>query len=49
MKKVLIIIGAILLVALIAAGSFYGGMTYQTNQADPGAGKIYAGSRDDRR
>jgi len=34
MKKVLIIIGAILLAALIAGGSFYGGITFQTNQAD---------------
>ena len=34
MKKVLIIIGAILLAALLAGGSFYAGMAYQTNQAD---------------
>jgi hypothetical protein len=34
MKKVLIIIGAILLAALIAGGSFYGGIAYQTNQAN---------------
>ena len=34
MKKVLIILGAILLAALIAGGSFYAGIAYQTNQAD---------------
>jgi hypothetical protein len=34
MKKILIIVGAILLAALIAGGSFYGGMAYQTQQAD---------------
>jgi hypothetical protein len=34
MKKILIIVGAILLAALIAGGSFYGGMAYQTRQAD---------------
>jgi hypothetical protein len=34
MKKVLIIVGAILLAALIAGGSFYGGIAYQANQAD---------------
>src|SRR5512139_386488 len=34
MKKILIIVGAILLAALIAGGSFYGGMAYQTKQAD---------------
>lgn len=34
MKKILIIVGAILLAALIAGGSFYAGMAYQTNQAD---------------
>jgi hypothetical protein len=34
MKKILIIVGAILLAALIAGGSFYAGRAYQTNQAD---------------
>jgi hypothetical protein len=34
MRKLLIIIGMILLVALVAAGSFWGGMTYQSKQAD---------------
>lgn len=34
MKKILVIVGAILLVAAIAAGSFYGGMAYQTNQVN---------------
>ena len=34
MKKILIIAGAILLAALIAGGSFWGGMKYQTKQAD---------------
>jgi len=34
MKKIIIIIGAILLAALIAGGSFYAGMAYQTKQAD---------------
>lgn len=33
MKTTLIVIGMIVLVALVAAGSFYGGMVYQTNQA----------------
>ena len=32
MKKVLIIVGAILVIGLVAAGSFWGGMTYKTNQ-----------------
>jgi hypothetical protein len=32
MKNVLLIIGVLLLVALVAAGSFWGGMTYQKNQ-----------------
>lgn len=34
MKKTLSIIGAIVLVAAIAAGSFWGGMTYQEQQAN---------------
>jgi hypothetical protein len=34
MKKILVIVGAILLAVVIAAGSFYGGMAYQTNQAN---------------
>ena len=34
MKKVLIIVGAILLAALIAGGSFYAGIAYQTKQAE---------------
>ncbi len=34
MKKTLIIIGLVILAGLIAAGSFWGGMTYQTKQAD---------------
>ncbi len=33
MKTTLIVIGMIVLVALVAAGSFYGGIVYQTNQA----------------
>jgi hypothetical protein len=33
MKTTLIVIGLIILVVLVAAGSFYGGMVYQTNQA----------------
>jgi hypothetical protein len=32
MKKILIIAGAILLAGAIAAGSFYGGVAYQTNK-----------------
>ncbi|HEX7973360.1 MAG TPA: DUF5666 domain-containing protein [Anaerolineales bacterium] len=32
MKKVLIIIGAVVLALAIAGGSFYGGMAYQNNQ-----------------
>jgi hypothetical protein len=32
MKTILIIIGSIILAGAIAAGSFYGGMTYQSNQ-----------------
>lgn len=34
MKKILMIIGLILAAGLIAAGSFWGGMKYQSNQAD---------------
>jgi hypothetical protein len=34
MKKILIIVGAVLLAVLIAGGSFYAGMAYQTKQAD---------------
>ena len=34
MKKILIIAGAILLAAVIAAGSFWGGMAYQTKRAN---------------
>ena len=34
MKKILIAVGAILLAGAIAAGSFWGGMAYQTNQAN---------------
>jgi len=34
MKKGLIITGIILLIAVVAAGSFWGGMTYQTNRAN---------------
>src|SRR3989304_2479328 len=33
MKKTLIIVGVILLVILVAAGSFWGGMAYQTRRA----------------
>jgi len=33
MKTTLLIIGTFILVVLVAAGSFYGGMVYQTNQA----------------
>lgn len=33
MKTTIIVIGMIVLIALVAAGSFYGGMMYQTNQA----------------
>ena len=32
MKKVWIILGAVVLAVIIAAGSFYGGMAYQRNQ-----------------
>lgn len=32
MKTTLLIIGTFILVVLVAAGSFYGGMVYQTNQ-----------------
>lgn len=32
MKKILLIIGAVLLAVLLSAGSFYGGMAYQRNQ-----------------
>jgi hypothetical protein len=34
MKKILMITGIILVAAVIATGSFWGGMTYQTNKAD---------------
>lgn len=34
MKKILISVGAILVVGLVAAGSFWGGMTYQSNQVN---------------
>jgi hypothetical protein len=34
MKKVLIITGIIVLFAVVAAGSFWGGMTYQTNKVN---------------
>lgn len=34
MKKVLIIVGAVLLAGLIAAGSFWAGMAYQTNKTE---------------
>ena len=34
MKKVLIILGAVIVVGLIAFGSFEGGMAYQRNQQD---------------
>jgi hypothetical protein len=34
MKKILIVVGAILLAGLIAAGSFWGGMAYQIKQAE---------------
>jgi len=33
MKTTLLIIGKFILLVLVAAGSFYGGMAYQTNQA----------------
>ena len=34
MKKIIIIVGALLLAGLIAAGSFWAGMAYQTNKAE---------------
>ena len=34
MKKIIIIVGAVLLAGLIAAGSFLAGMAYQTNKAE---------------
>jgi hypothetical protein len=34
MKKILIILGAVILAAAIAGGSFYGGMAYQRSQAN---------------
>ena len=34
MNKILMIIGAVVLAVVVAAGSFYGGMAYQRNQAD---------------
>jgi hypothetical protein len=34
MKKILIIVGAVLLVAAVAAGSFWGGMAYKSKQLD---------------
>lgn len=34
MKKALMIFGAVVIVGLVAAGGFWAGMTYQTNQAD---------------
>lgn len=34
MKKIILIIGIVVAIALVAAGSFWGGMTYQTNQAN---------------
>ena len=33
MKKILMIVGVIIVAALIAGGSFWGGMAYQSNQA----------------
>ena len=42
MKKILIIVGAILLAALIAGGSFYAGMAYKTNQADQARARFMA-------
>lgn len=34
MKKTLVIVGAIVIAVLLSAGSFYGGMAYQRNQAN---------------
>jgi hypothetical protein len=34
MKNVLIIVGVVVLVGIVAAGSFWAGTTYQSNQAD---------------
>lgn len=34
MKKFILIIGAVIIAAAIAAGSFYGGMAYQRNQVN---------------
>ena len=34
MKRVFIVIGAVIVAAALAAGSFYGGMAYQRNQTD---------------
>lgn len=34
MKKILMIAGVILIAVLLSAGGFWGGMTYQSNQAD---------------
>ncbi len=34
MKRIIIIVGAVVLAVALAAGSFYGGMAYQRNQAN---------------
>jgi len=34
MKKIMIIVGAVVIAGALAAGSFFGGMTYQSNQVN---------------
>lgn len=42
MKKTLLILGMVVLVVAVAAGSFYGGMIYQKNQANQQASQAMA-------
>ena len=42
MKKILIVIGAVLIAGLIAAGSFWGGMAYQSRAAEAAASQAQA-------
>lgn len=42
MKKIILIVGSILVAALLSAGSFYGGMTYQTNKAKQAQANFFA-------
>jgi hypothetical protein len=42
MKKALVIVGVILITVLIAAGSFWGGMAYQTRQVEQARSNFFA-------